>query len=181
MIQIGITGHMNLKKACIPYYRDALLHMLQELKEKYSDILIYSALADGADRLIVEVAIELHIAYIAVLPMPKADYCLDFTEASCRAFDILLEGALEIVEMPLLSHMLKERALQYEASGIYIANRCDILIALWNGKHTRLTGGTGEIVKYYTSKQSYRLYHLPVSRESDLTNNMIEFNLYEKQ
>ena len=181
MIKLGITGHINLKAECIPYYRDELLRMLKELKNKYTKVVLYSALADGADRLIVEVAMKLDITYIAVLPMPKAEYCTDFTKTSSIQFEYLLEHASEVIEIPLLSVNGRKRDLQYEASGIFISDKCDILIALWDGNYTHLTGGTGEIVKYHLSKKRYRLYHLLVSRESDLTNNMIEFRHYEKR
>jgi len=181
MIKIGITGHINLKAECIPYYRDALLRMIKELKDKYTKVVLYSALADGADRLIVEVAMKLDIEYIAVLPMPKVDYCTDFTEASSIQFEYLLENALSVIEIPLLSLRANKRDLQYEASGIFISDKCDILIALWDGNYTNLKGGTSEIVKYHLSKKYYNLSHLLVSRESDLTNNMIEFKHYEKR
>ena len=181
MIKIGITGHINLKAECILYYRNELLRILKVLKNRYTKVVLYSALADGADRLIVEVAMRLNIEYIAVLPMPKTDYCTDFTEVSSVQFEYLLEHALSIVEMPFYSANGKDRDLQYEASGIFISDMCDILIALWDGKHTYLKGGTGEIVKYHLSKKCYSLYHLLVSRESDLTNNMIEFKYYEKR
>jgi hypothetical protein len=105
---------------------------------------------------------------------------MDFSETSNMRFNYLLNNALEIIEIPLLSTNIEQRDLQYEASGIYISDRCDILMALWNGKYTNLTGGTAEIVKYHTSRKHYRLYHLLVSRNNDLTNNMIEFIKYEK-
>jgi len=180
MIKIGITGHINLKEECIQYYRDELLRMLRELKNKYINVVLYSTLSDGADRLIVEVAMKLDIEYIAVLSMPKANYRTDFSEASCMQFEYLLEHALSVIEIPLLFVNGKDRDLQYEASGLFVSDKCDILIALWDGKYTYLRGGTGEIVKYHLSKKSYSLYHLLVSRESDLTNNMIEFKHYEK-
>jgi len=69
--------------------------------------------------------------------------------------------------------------MQYEATGHYIANNSNILIALWNGQYIGLRGGTGEIVKYYKQKEQYKLYHLLVSRNKDITDTMVEFKLYE--
>lgn len=188
MIKIGITGHRNLKEICRPYYRDIVRDILISLNEKHKKILIYSSLADGADRLVVEVAIELNIDYVAVLPMKKCIYMTDFTGESKTKFNVLLNEASSVLEIPLvknnkvssISNDSDGRSLQYEAAGMYISDTCDILMVLWDGKETKLIGGTSEIVNYHCAKENYKLYHLLVSRYDDLTNDMIEFKIYEK-
>jgi hypothetical protein len=177
MIQIGITGHRDLKKVCVTHYRKELETLLKALKKEHTSVILYSALADGADRLIVEVAIALNIDYIVVLPMEKVVYCQDFSQSSLKKFEYFLNNALAVKEMPLLEN----RDAQYEIAGRYISDKSNILISLWDGCHTYLQGGTSEIVKYHLSKASYRFYFLLVSRESDLTKNMIEFKYYEKR
>lgn len=188
MIKIGITGHRNLKEEYIPYYRARIHDMLVSLKEKYEELLIYSALADGADRLVVEVAMELGIEYVAVLPMPKNLYVTDYDEASLEAYNALLQKAVWDIEIPLvegntlssISIDSEERNLQYEATGQYMSDHCDILMALWDGEYPQLKGGTGEIVKYHLAKKHYSLYHLLVSRSGGLTNDMVEFKIFEQ-
>ena len=187
MIKIGITGHRNLKEQCIPCYRARIHDMLVSLKEKHEELLVYSSLADGADRLVVEVAMELDIEYVAVLPMPKNIYITDYDEVSTDTFNTLLNKAVWEIEIPLVDGNTllsitidsEERNSQYEAAGLYMSDHCDILMALWDGKYSLFKGGTSEIVKYHLAKMHYSLYHLLVSRSRGLTNDMVEFKIFE--
>ena len=188
MIKIGITGHRNLKEVCMPYYRSIVYKMLTSLKEKHDELLIYSALAEGADRLVVEVARELNIEYFAVLPMPKDIYMANYDEVSKITYNILFDNATSIVKIPLIgsntlisiSNDLEAKNLQYEAAGHYLSDHCDILMALWDGEYLQLKGGTSEVVKYHLAKVYYSLYHLLVSRSKGLTKEMVEFKIFEK-
>jgi len=188
MIKICITGHRNLKEQCIPYYRARIHDILVSLKEKYEELLIYSALADGADRLVVEVAMELDIEYVAVLPMPKNIYINDYDEVSLEAYNDLIQKAVWDIEIPLvegntlssITFDSEERNVQYEAAGHFMSDHCDILMALWDGEYSHLKGGTAEIVKYHLAKKHYVLYHLLVSRSGGLTNDMVEFKIFEQ-
>lgn len=187
MIKLGITGHRNLKEKCISFYRNKIHSQLKFLEEQYDEILLYSSLSEGADRLVVEVALALDISFVAVLPMKKEYYLIDFTEQSKIDFNILLDCACSVIEMPLVKGYTQEdvmqdqykRSFQYEASGYFISDHCNALMTLWDGKNTYLRGGTGEIVKHYLDKEKHKLYHLQVSRNTDLTNDMIEFRIFE--
>ncbi|MEA2020088.1 MAG: hypothetical protein U9N59_16795 [Campylobacterota bacterium] len=190
MYIIAITAHRDLKKECIPYYRQQLRELLSSLKSKHKDqLIIYSPLADGGDRLIVDVAIELDIGYKAIIPFPKNSlYEIDFDQKSLKEFKELLHHPLckEIVNLPLLngisiediSDYTPQRDLMYEQVGHYEADQCNVLIALWDGKDIGLVGGTSEIVKYYLNKKKHKLFHLPVSRSKDVNNLMVEFKVY---
>ena len=151
--------------------------------------MVYSPLADGADRLVVEEAIKLNIPYSAILPMPKENYMIDFDSNSKKEFEYLLENANDISILPLckgstienISTYSKERDLQYEAVGYKIADISNNLIALWDKKDIGLVGGTGEIVKYFKSKQLGILSHLMVSRSKDKENFMVEFKHFNME
>ena len=52
MLKIGIVGHLNLKENCISFYKNKVYELLKSLKDKNHKILLYSSLADGADRLV---------------------------------------------------------------------------------------------------------------------------------
>ncbi len=187
IFKVGITGHRDLKKECIYYYQNQVHSLLADLQKKHNEIVIYSPLADGADRLIVYEAIKLGIEYIVVLPMPKESYIMDFENGSEIEFNTLLENAKDITVIPLMNDNTLEkisnngvyRDMQYEACGYYLADSCEILIALWDGKYIGLAGGTGEIIKHYIMKQRYILYHLLVSRSKDTSNIKLEFKRYE--
>ena len=170
MVKIGIVGHRNLKRECIGHYKQQVKELLILLKEEHKDVLLYSSLADGADRLVVEVGRSLMIDYIAVLPMDTDSYRLDFTDVSKKEFEHSLMHASGIVEMQWLNKPSalfhsSHRDAQYEAAGHYIADECDILIALWDGKQSCLRGGTSETVNYFMKRKNAILYHLIVSRE----------------
>jgi hypothetical protein len=185
MLKIGITGHMCLKQTCIAYYRNEMHDTLQSLQKKHGKVVLYSSLAEGADRLAVEVGMELGLDFVAVLPMDKDAYKQDFGEVSRLEFDKLLNTSFTTVEMPLVKNntlnMIQDdinmRSLQYEHAGQYIVYSCDVVMALWDGKYTHLRGGTSEIVSYCLAREKYVLYHLKVSRHSDLTNDMIKFRI----
>jgi len=180
MLKIGIVGHLNLKESCISFYETKVYEMLKSLQERNKDILIYSSLADGADRLVVEVALGLGIEYVAVLPMAKNLYMTDFDSISKIEFDALLKGAVSVIEMPFVED-LEKRSVCYEMAGRFISDDCDVLMALWDGKYINLQGGTSETVKYHCRKSRFRLYHLPVSRSNDLTSDKLEFRIYEEE
>jgi len=84
MINIGTTGHRNLNKSYINIYKRRLYKELLELKRCYSNITLYSAFAEGADRLILYEAMKLDIDFIAVLPMKKDLYLKDFDYNSIK-------------------------------------------------------------------------------------------------
>ncbi|MDF1879024.1 hypothetical protein JHD46_05145, partial [Sulfurimonas sp. SAG-AH-194-C20] len=158
---IGVTGHRDLTIECISYYEVQVHSLLSSLKREHTDVIICSPLSDGADRLVVKEGISLSIPFIAILPMPKDKYIRDFDNNSLDEFNYLLHQAQEIIITPLhgnntldkISSYSNQRDLQYEACGYYIADNSDNLIALWDGKFIGLTGGTGEIVKYYLNTQ----------------------------
>jgi hypothetical protein len=174
MIKIGVTGHRDIKKSCIKFYSLQVYKLLSTLKKKYKNIVILSSIANGADRLVVYEAIKLNIPYTVVLPMEKELYKIDFNKDSTKQFEILLDSAIDVITLPLkegnttklISQYNKFRDSQYEFAGHYIANNCNNLLALWDGKYIGLTGGTGEIVKYYKTKKNFKLFHFYVLREN---------------
>ena len=189
MFKVGITGHRYLKPNCINHYQKEVSKLLKKLQQKHKDIVIYSPLADGADRLIVNEAIKLNIPYIAILPMPKENYIMDFDKNSKQEFELLLNNANDIMILPLckgstiesIATYTKERDLQYEAVGHKIADISDNLIALWDKKDIGLIGGTGEIVKYFKNKKLGILSHLMVSRSKDKDNFMVKFKHFNME
>jgi hypothetical protein len=180
MLRIAIIGHINLKESYLSFYEKKVHEMLKSLQKKHKNIIVYSSLADGADRLVVEVALGLGIGYSVVLPMEKELYMLDFDAVSQVAFTRLLKGAVNVMTMPPTKSVYN-RTLQYEMAGRYISDNCDVLMALWDGKYINLQGGTSETVKYHCKKSGFRLYHLPVSRSGDLSNHRLEFIVYEEK
>jgi hypothetical protein len=143
MTTVGVTGHRSLHEVSVLTQKiDAAL---KQIRETYpAPFVIYSALAEGADRLVVWRAFDLMGASLkAILPLKPADYQADFSdEDSLTEFQELLGLAQEVVELPATS----PREAAYEAAGRYILEHVDLLIAVWDGQLPRGRGGTGQIV-----------------------------------
>jgi Protein of unknown function (DUF4231) len=110
---------------------------------------VVSALAEGADRLVVrEVLRDPEAVLEAVLPLPRDEYVRDFASAASRAeFDELLGRAGGVTVLP----PAPDRAAAYAGAGRYVDDRSDVLVAVWDGDQARGTGGTAEVVDRRTS------------------------------
>lgn len=155
---IGVTGHRDLRAdaraAIAGQVREILLHF----KATYpsTPLVLLSPLAEGADRLVAEVALEAGIGakLIAPLPMVREVYEHDFQTADSLAeFDRLLGAAAYQLELPTPvgtgEAQLQNRIArqdQYAAVGEFVVRHCQVLIALWDGKSGQ-RGGTGEVVE----------------------------------
>ncbi len=156
---IGVTGHRDLRADARPAIAEQVRDILLHFKNSYpaTPIILLSPLAEGADRLVAEVALEAAIGanLMALLPMPREIYARDFDTAASRAeFDRLLATADQSLEMPTppgitegrLQNEPRARQDQYLAVGEFIARHCQVLIALWDGRPGQ-RGGTGEVVR----------------------------------
>lgn len=103
-----------------------------------------TALAEGADRLVAEVALDHGARLVAVLPRPRASYESDFSSArSRRAFRGLLARAAEVVE---ITGPEGDLVAGYAAAGQAVLERSDVLVAIWDGRPARGVGGTAGVV-----------------------------------
>ena len=149
--RIGVTGHRDLADP------DALRAPIREAVSRLKEMVpvapggglapvVVSALAKGADRLVVEEVLADHDARLEVaLPLDTEEYAEDFkTEASKDEFRSLLARASDKWQAP--EGLDRDEA--YERAGRYVVDRCDAVIALWDGEKSRGQGGTAEIVGY---------------------------------
>jgi hypothetical protein len=163
---IGATGHRDLREQDIPALKRAVAEVIKRLKRDYlrgdseTPIIVLSSLAEGADRLIAEVAMEQGAKMIAPLPMPPDEYRRDFAPGlvpdAAAEFDRLKDLAAAAPVMGFaagntLENVREEshRALQYREVGLFIVRHCHVLIALWNGDEENIAvGGTAEVVRF---------------------------------
>ncbi len=157
---IGVTGHRDLTNKSEQSARAEVHEFLGRLQASVSNtpIKLISGLADGADRLVAKVALDLGISVQAVLPMPQSMYENDFTAESLKDFKSLLNNDdVELVELGIPKHIDssvaerqgKERNQLYAQLGEYLIQRSGILIALWDGKNNDAVGGTSDVVLRY--------------------------------
>src|SRR4051812_23992029 len=117
-----------------------------------------SPIADGADQVAAEVALELGWELQAVLPFDRAHYRASLANDDSRErFDSLLERASCVLELP----RDPQRALDaYVMTGRATVARCDILMAVWDGLPPRGRGGTGEVVQLGLTRGT-AIIHVP--------------------
>lgn len=77
-------------------------------------------------------------------PASKEEFADSLVQAD-DVFELPLRGSIEAVK----GNVGDARARQYEQVGIFIGRHSQILIALWDGTFTNLTGGTSEIVRFH--------------------------------
>jgi len=166
MYKIGVIGHRNIKKDELKIYKNKVYEFLKKKHIFNSNLLIVSPLADGADRLVVNVAKKLNIPFIAFLPMPPEVYVFDFSFKSMKKFQKLLQEAKEINVIPQKSvkNYKELKCEQYIALSKQIVQECDEFIVLWDGTFNNKLGGTSETVKLICkSKKEYT--HILLSRD----------------
>jgi len=156
-IVLGVSGHLELDPQVVPAVKNCVRETLKKFKDQHphTPLILLSPLAKGADQLVAEVAHEDQIAELfVVLPMPQAMYLADFDDPELvNGFDSCLKQRSWLLELPLLNSEKKveapgpERDEQYRAAGQFIVRHCQILIAIWDGKSERGTGGTAEVVQ----------------------------------
>ncbi len=191
---LGVTGHRDLEKEDEEVIRRELMIKLVEVKQRFPSALfiLISPLAEGADRIVAEVAEEVLGAKLFVpLPMESEEYKKDFTDQySLQEYEKLLASAIKIVTLPLVEGSTPNdirdpgvnRDKQYEQVGAFVAANCQVLIALWDGTEKDVTGSTSNVVKFklkgvpdkyshhsrLDQAQTGLVFHLLVRRASDI-------------
>lgn len=161
---ISVTGHRDIAEADVPTLKAQIKTILQDVQRRFHHmpIRLVSGLAEGADTVTAEVALDLGFSVTAVLPMPKESYAEDFSGAALEKFQTLARSdRVKLLELPVCQGKSvsdlrnpKSRNAQYALLGDYIIRRSNLLIALWDGQDHGLEGGTSEVVLGYLSGQS---------------------------
>ncbi len=147
---IGVTGHRleRLGETDLIALRAALRALLQTLAgEAKAPMRLITSLADGADSIAADEALDLGWALDAVLPLPRADYLSDFTEIVARAdHEALLAKAESVFELDGDRNVEGGSAIAYERAGRVVLAQSDILVAVWDSGPVRGRGGAAQIV-----------------------------------
>src|SRR5262245_49584283 len=83
---IGVTGHRDLRDADRPALESKVRAILEEQQRNYphTPLILLSPLAEGADRLVARVALDLGVRLQVPLPVPQESYIADFQDAASR-------------------------------------------------------------------------------------------------
>jgi hypothetical protein len=146
-LTVGATGHRELHPDDVAVLEERVRAFLKDLQSKYphTRLRLLSALAEGADRLVARVALDLGIVLIVPLPMPLAEYEKDFnTPASRKELSLLLLRAERVLVVPGSGD---DRDDGYTRLAQWLAHHSQIILALWDGVDNRKSGGTAEVVR----------------------------------
>ena len=147
----GVSGHRDLVSTDLPELRQQLQRIFNHYRCAYptASFRLLSPLAEGADRVAAEVALQSGMELHVPIPMALPEYERDFTTPeSLDQFRRLLGAARaqwEISGSSSDAAALSDgavRAQTYAAVGDYIAQKSHVLILLWDGRDNRKVGGT---------------------------------------
>ena len=191
---VGITGHRDLLAEEHTAIKARIREFFGQLQDSFPELplMVMTPLAEGADRIAAEVAHELDISTIVLLPMPQQLYQSDFQGESLDEFHTMRRLG-ECIELPLLPDLTEAdvsepgdgRDYQYAQLGAYLAAHSHILLAIWDGKPSNSPGGTGHVIKFhqhdvidliavgqhrspidFTEDESDLVFHITCSRKS---------------
>jgi hypothetical protein len=140
---VGFTGHRQL--GAWPRAAEFIGLAIDTLRgEAPGEWLAVSSAAAGSDLLFARRVLEAGLAWQAVLPLPAAEFRNDFTAADWPGVEALFARAetVEVVDSA------GDRDEAYLDCGVEIVDRCDVLVALWDGQPARGKGGTANVVVY---------------------------------
>jgi hypothetical protein len=188
---IAVTGHRDLVQSEVPEIRRLISELLKKFLADYPErrLQVMSALAEGADQLTADVALELGVELVVVLPMDREEYRKDFDTPEARQrFDDYFTQASASYELPLargnsaieVATDAAQRARQYAQLGVFLCAHCHVLLAIWDGKQSHALGGTGQVVKFHHddimpgfTRDSVATQQMLVDDESDLVYHIV--------
>ncbi len=152
-LTVGVTGHRAIRPQDEAALAAGVKGELKRLRRKYphSPLIMLSSLAEGADQLCAQAALEMGIPLIAVLPMEQREYEKDFTGAALEGLRSLCAQAEQAFVCPFAEAAPEApgRDFFYRQAGIYVATHCHVLLALWDGAPGTDAGcGTAEAVEF---------------------------------
>ncbi|MFC5803528.1 hypothetical protein [Streptomyces formicae] len=140
MKRIGVTGHRSIPPAALPHVLAAMKALLCGQEGTMEAL---SSLAEGADQLFADIALDCGAELTVVIP--SGDYEDGFEDPQALAGYLRLRNLASQEVRMAFPHSTDEA---YYAAGVYIADNCDRLLAVWDGRPARGLGGTGDIVRY---------------------------------
>jgi hypothetical protein len=155
---IGIVGHRDLVVSELPQIRAELCALLKGLRDDnpHVPMRLLCSMAAGADLLAANVAAELGIEIIALLPYARHLCRADLeTEAERTEFDRLCNSS-DVAELSLpagtsteaVRHPGVQRDRQLQHAGSLIARYSGLMVAIWNGVNTNHRAGTARTVQF---------------------------------
>ncbi|MEP4484514.1 hypothetical protein [Marinobacter alexandrii] len=185
-ITVGVTAHRDLSALDQQSLRAEVRKFLSRLQNDNPDLpmKMLNPLAEGGDRLVAEVALELGVNLVVPLPMPAHEYEAEFADADSVAHFRSLIDLAKVVQLPpvdadggLTLRDLRKR--QYAQLGVFISSHSQILLALWDGLPSDKLGGTASVVHFHINDdmpgylELQDTAHLLADNENDLVYHIV--------
>jgi hypothetical protein len=140
MAVVGVTGHSNLTDRSIELVHHELLDLL---RPRANDLVGLTCLARGADQVFADVVLEL--GGVLEVVIPASDYFTGISDpASRERCEAYLGAAASTVTLPYQT----SGPPAYLAASRHLIDRCDLLVAIWDGSPATGNGGTADAVAY---------------------------------
>lgn len=140
---VGFSGHRQVMRPAEA--GEAIGAALASLRAAGSgEWVALSSVASGADSLFSRKALEVGLAWHALLPLPAAEFRGDFSPEEWRETEALLSRAEQV--RVITENGSREDA--YLDCGMETVNDSDVLLALWDGEPARGKGGTADVIAY---------------------------------
>jgi hypothetical protein len=145
---IGVTGHRSIAPGAVQPVKRAVKDVLESWRRQFGPALhVLTALADGADQLVADVAQECQVPIIAVAPFHMANYrsTLQYRDEFAAHWN---NAALRLVLPDVGSDSRTDyRDRQYEQLGVLLIRRSHLLLGLWDGAPPAGRGGTADVIR----------------------------------
>ena len=153
-MRIGITGHQTRDGIDWSWVKNMIRVELSKITEVEQCL---SSLAVGSDQVFAEVALDLGIPVLAVIPMQG--YERYFKGNALTKYGQLLRQC-DVTQLNWYGD--DERAF-FEA-GKKIVEKSDMMFAVWDGKKSEGQGGTGDVVVFAKEKAKPIVHINPIDR-----------------
>lgn len=154
--RVAVTGHRNLgNQAIVQFVTESFHTILTQIHQQHpAHVVALSGLAEGADTLFAEVALELRIPLESVIAYQGLE--ADFSPGPTRSRFLRLKAlSQKVYQLPYTTRS----NTAYLAMGQHLVDRCHMLVAAWNGLPAAGKGGTGDIV-YYAREKGLPVVHI---------------------
>lgn len=143
---VGVTGHSGLSDASIEPIHLAIHDALRPYAD--GNLTGITCLARGADQVFARAVLDLGEKIEVVIP--AADYADRIPDPDSRArFDKFIADASAVHQMPYATSGPEA----YLAASKDVIQRCELLLAVWDGGPADGRGGTADAVDYARAQQ----------------------------
>jgi hypothetical protein len=144
---VGVTGHRHIEAEQRPALLERIQQVLRELHGALPNtpLVMVNALAEGADLLVAEAALDMGWTLFAPLPMEPKRYAQSFDspDAAARMLELIEQGMAHVV----LGDAQDDQATCFIKLETYLAQHSHVLLALWDGDSAGGHGGTASVVQ----------------------------------